>query len=191
MNNEISLALDDVTHAFQHLEFAIKLMCYCELDHLDRSKFDSDVTILLEKENVRFPPNTFQTLDSVVLASQANVGVCFGTTAIILDAAFEAADIPRRPLSHAPADELRTLVYMVRCAFAHNPAMPCWNAKKLYARSLSLPLGSSSAFSMDLAALNDKPFEYEHIGGFANWFLVRTEVERVINAANLSSERTT
>ncbi len=178
--NPVSLALTDVEHAFRHLEFAIKLMCYCELDHLDRSKFDSDVTILLEKENVSFPSNTFETLDSVVLAAQANVGVCFGVTAIVLDAVFEVAGVPKRPQSFAPADELRTLVYMVRCAFAHNPAMPCWDARKYYARLLSLPLGAST-MTLDLASLHGRPFEHEHIGGFANWFKIRSESERVIN----------
>jgi hypothetical protein len=137
--NPVSLALTDVELAFRHLEFAIKLMCYCEFDHLDRSKFDSDVTILLKKENVSFPSNTFETLDSVVLADQANVGVCFGVTAIVLDAAFDVAGVQKRPKSRAPADELRTLVYMVRCAFAHNPAMPCWEARgDDYARPLKV-----------------------------------------------------
>ncbi len=52
-------ALQDVEYAFRQLEFAIKLMCYCELGHVDVEKFDTDVTILLERENVGFSSGGF------------------------------------------------------------------------------------------------------------------------------------
>jgi hypothetical protein len=179
---QVASALADVELAFRHFEFAIKLMCHCELDHLDRGRFDADATLRFEKENVSFPSNTFETLDSVVSAAQANVGVCFGVTAIVLDAAFEIAGIRPHPRSLAPRDELRTLVYMVRCAFAHNPAKPCWEVHNDYARCLSLSLGAKSV-ALNLASLHDTLFEFEHIGGLASWFEIRRKSERVINGA--------
>ena len=39
-----------------------------------------------------------------------------------LDTAFDVAAFKNRPTSRPDADELRTLVRMVRCASAHNPA---------------------------------------------------------------------
>lgn len=57
--NTVPEALEDVTRAFRHLEFAIRLMCYCELNHLDREKFNTDVTILFDRENVAFSSGTF------------------------------------------------------------------------------------------------------------------------------------
>ena len=56
----LELELSDVEQAFKQLEFAIKLMCYCELGHLDKGKFDFDVTIQLDEENVGFPDGSFQ-----------------------------------------------------------------------------------------------------------------------------------
>ncbi len=178
--NTVPLALADVDHAFRHLEFAIKLMCYAEHDHIDRTKFDTDVTLLLERENVSFPASTFNTLDSVVLASQANVGVSFGVSAIVLDAAFEAAGVSRNPESRAPNDLLRTLVYMVRSAFAHNPAMPVWEVRGPYLRTLELEL-ESERISVPLQQLHGTVFEYGHIGGLANWYRIRRAVERALN----------
>ena len=115
--NTIAEALADVEHAFRHLEFAIKLMCYCEGGRLDLEAFDADTTILLVTENVGFPTNHFSSIEAVIPASQALVGMAFGTSAMVLEAAFEVAGLSRNPSSRLPADELRTLVFMVRCAF--------------------------------------------------------------------------
>lgn len=43
--NTIPLALADVDHAFRNLEFAIRLMCYAERDHIDREKFDTERSV--------------------------------------------------------------------------------------------------------------------------------------------------
>ena len=175
----LEFALLDVEQAFKQLEFAIKLMCYCERGDLDKEKFDSDVTILLDEENVGFPDGSFQSDQEVVTASQINVGICFGVSAIVLDAAFEAAKIKPNPNSRDPNDELRTLVYMVRCAFAHKFANPCWEARRNYARNIELNLEESDLF-IDMEALNGNDFEYSHIGGFSNWYKIREMAVRVI-----------
>ncbi len=172
-------ALSDVEHAFKQLEFAIKLMCYCERGDLDKEKFDSDVTILLDEENVGFPNGGFQSDEEVVIASQINFVICFGVSAIVLDAAFEAAKIEPNPNSRNPKDELRTLVYMVRCAFAHNPAKPCWEARRNFARNIQLNLGERD-LSIDMVAIHGNDFDYSHIGGFANWYKIREMAVRVI-----------
>ncbi len=172
-------ALLDVEQAFKQLEFAIKLMCYCERGDLNRERFDSHVIILLGEENVAFPDGGFQSDQEVVTASQINVGICFGVSAIVLDAAFEAAKIKPNPNSRDPKDELRTLVYMVRCAFAHNLAKPCWEARRNFARNIQLNLGEN-VLSIDMVALHENAFEYSHIGGFANWYTIRDKAVGVI-----------
>ena len=178
--NTIPLALADVEQAFRNLEFAIRLMCYAERDHIDREKFDTDVTLVLEKENVGFSSDTFSSLDAIILAARANVGVAFGVSAIVLDAAFETAQITRKPESNLQGDLLRTLVFMVRSAFAHNPAMPCWEARGSYVRTLALQI-EDGLINIDFSQLNGRPFEYEHIGGLANWYRIRRAAELLIH----------
>lgn len=176
-------ALADVDYAFRHLEFSIRLMCYCESGHLDLPNFDTDVSILFDKKNIGFPSGTFSTIEAVVPATQALVGMAFGTSAMVLDAAFEVAGFKNNPHSRQPQDELRTLVYMVRCAFAHNPAFPLWKARgELYARMISTPVGGV-ALSINLASLHGQPFEYDHIGGFASWLRIRNASEALIRDA--------
>lgn len=181
--NPIDLALADVEYSFLHLEFAIKLMCYCEMGHLDIEKFDSDLTILLKHKNVGFPQGHFSTPESVIHAAQANVGVAFGVSAIALDSTFESAGIRNKIKSRAPIDELRTFVYMVRCAFAHNFANPRWQINGPdFSRVFSLQLGSSIV-SVDLSSLNGQEFEYSHIGDFAQWFSIKSAVIESVRSA--------
>lgn len=162
------------------LEFAIKLMCYCELGHVEKMKFDTYVTILLEKENIGFPQGSFDSDQKIISASQINVGICFGVSAIVLDAAFDAAVVSRDPKQCNPNTDLRTLVYMVRCAFAHNPAMPVWEVRGDFARTLNLSLEGRS-ISLNMALLHGTEFSYDHIGGLATWFKVKNASAAILS----------
>ena len=171
--------ITDVDIAFQQLEFAIKLMCYCELGHLDIENFDTDVTILLEKENVGFKTGSFSTKESVARASKIQVGVAFGVSAIILDAAYEAAGIRKNINLRTTQGDLQIFVYMIRCAFAHNMATPIWQARGAdYARAFSLPL--ETEIKIDLSSRDGEKFDYAHIGGFAQWFKIKDAVLRAL-----------
>jgi hypothetical protein len=172
----------DVEHAFRQLEFAIKLNCFCEKKHLDKDQFDTDVLILLEEQNIGFAEGGFRSYDEIIMASQINIGICFGVSATVLDAAFEEAGINRNPGSQDPNDALRTLVYMVRCAFAHNFANPRWNVRRQYAHVITLNL-ENELLTVDLANLNELEFDYCHIGGFANWYKIRGMAVRMIENA--------
>ena len=55
-------------------------------------------------------------------------------------------------------------MYMIRCAFAHNPLEPKWEVRgKDYADILSVP---SASFALDTIRLNGKPLDEAGI----NWF---------------------
>lgn len=176
--DKLDYAIEDVEHAFRQLEFAIKLMCYCELGHIDVEKFDADITILLQNENVGYNAGGFEK-DSIVMTSQMLVGTAFGVSAIVLDALYDAAGIKKNIKSREPKDDLRMLVYMVRCAFAHNIAAPVWDARGPdFAREFCLPLTPYA--NVDLSQINGASFDYEHIGGFAQWYKIKGAVIQVV-----------
>jgi hypothetical protein len=182
VENTVALAIVDVEEAFLQLEFAIKLMCYCEFDHLDRAAFDTDVVLRLETKNVRFPTGNFATYESVIVASHRQVSISFGVSAIALDAAYEATGVGKNLKMRSPVDDLRILVFMVRNAFAHNMAFPCWKVRgEDYARPFSLPLDGSSA-TVDLSTRDGEIFDYSHIGGFDQWFKIKKAVIDVVGA---------
>ncbi len=165
----IKNALEDVELSFKQLEFAIKLMCYCENNDLDKSRFDGDVTIKFKNENKVFPDNSFSTYEEIIKHSQINVGICFGASAIALDAAFEAAgfNCKKRPL-----DDIRSIVYMIRCAFAHNIADPKWEVKGDFLRQINLTLEGKMTL-IDLTQLNGRPFRYDDVGDLPNWYRIK------------------
>ncbi len=169
---KLELALVDVEQSFKQLEFAIKLMCYCENGYMNNENFDSDVTLLLDEENVNYPAGTFGTFGDIMLSAQIMVSVSFGVSAITLDSAYEAASISSNPESSDSHDELRSLIYMVRCAYAHNIAAPLWEVRGKNLKNVELDL-EGERVSLDLKDLHGKQFEYSHIGGFSNWLKIR------------------
>jgi hypothetical protein len=57
-----------------------------------------------------------------------------GTTAIAMDKALEEAfgSRPTRDTATSDLDRARIVIYMIRCAFAHNPINPAWQCRDPY-----------------------------------------------------------
>ena len=117
-------ALTDVNIAFLQVEFAIKLLSYCELGKISLAEFDAEQIVLLEHDNLRVPPGNFRILEHVIRAASVTVSSALGASALVLNKAWEVAGIHPDPQSANGAVKLRTLVYMVRCAYAHGLADP-------------------------------------------------------------------
>lgn len=172
--------LKDIEQAFQQLEFAIRLMSYCGLGYIDKEKFNSHIYI--ESENLILPRDTFKEDRDLGIAAQINVGVCFGVSAIVLDAAFDADGFKKTPESENREDLIRTLVFMIRCAFAHNMAFPRWEVRGPYNRKIEFGLFDEH-LSIDLRELHGQLFEYSHIGGAGNWFKIRDVSVELLNSS--------
>ena len=175
----IKNALEDVDIAFRQLEFAIKLLSYCELGNIRPSNFDTDHLVLLEKETLNFPSGKFLDANSIIKAAGTSVLITFSASVLVLDDAFEAAGVKPDPEAAGNEGQLRTLVYMVRCAVAHGIADPRWEARGKYCRTLSVALGSAS-ISLDLSTLHGQAFVVDQLGGYANWYRIRDAALRLL-----------
>lgn len=176
--------LEAIEQAFLQLSFAIKLMTHIELGKIDKGDFDCAVQINLAKRNHSFPANTFKTSDDIILAAQNNYVITLGGfTALVLDRVLADAglvsDLPRE----SPHRDLRALVYMMRCAFAHDMMHPVWHARgPAFARELKIDL-PSGPLTVDVAALNDQHFHDAHIGGIETYFEIRTAIDEIVGQA--------
>ncbi|MBI5887746.1 MAG: hypothetical protein HZB82_03430 [Deltaproteobacteria bacterium] len=170
----------DVERAFKLLKFSIKLMCYCEQGHLNHEKFDTDVLLKFEGENMNLAEKQFLP-EEIIKLSQMNVGVCFGNSAIVLEAAFKEADLPRDPESDDEYQSTWRLVYAVRNAFAHNMAFPVWeiHEKNGRRRDVTLTL-EERPYVVKLSELHNQSFEYSHIGELPNWFQIKDKSIKLI-----------
>jgi hypothetical protein len=173
-------ALEDIAIAFKQLEFAIKLLSYCELGHIKPHEFDTDHLIQLEHGNLHFASGTFSTADDIVRAASITVLQAFSATVLVLDKAFEVNGVPSNPQAGDPQGLLRTLIYMVRCAQAHGLADPRWEVRGKYRRLLELDI-EGERLSLDLAALDGQPFVIDQIGGYETWYRIYAMTKRLLS----------
>jgi hypothetical protein len=90
-------ALDDVDIAFRQLEFAVKLLSFCELGNIKPSDFDTDHIVLLGRERLNFPRGKFNDADSIIRAAGTSVLIAFSASVLVLDDAFQAAGMKADP----------------------------------------------------------------------------------------------
>lgn len=173
--------LEDIEIAFLQLEFAIKLLSYCELRKIKPSEFDTDHVVLLEEGNLGFPTGHFSDPDNIIRAAAVSVLLAFGASALALDKAYEVAGIEPDPSSEDKVTALRTLVYMVRCAFAHGIADPRWEVRGKYRRKVMVEL-ASGPIEFDLPKLHGQSFDFDQLGGHRNWFLIRDDAVAALRA---------
>jgi hypothetical protein len=174
-------ALKDIEITFLQLEFAIKLLSYCELGKIVPLDFDTDQTVLLENGNLGFPAGHFSDPDNIIRAANVSVSLAFGASALTLDKAFEVAGIKPEPSSDDMVIKLRTLVYMVRCAYAHGIADPRWDVRGEYQRAITVEL-DSKLIEFNFASLNGEPFDFDHLGGHHIWFQIRDKAISALTA---------
>ena len=159
----------DVKLSFKLLEFSIRTMLYAEQEKFDKSIFGQELTLLLKKENVGFSSNEFQKSEEIIKASQMAVGAAFGATAICLDCLLE-----KHQSNDTNLEIAKPLATAVRNAFSHGIAAPTWYVKPH--KFLSVDLSFVSGPTIDLAAVNGQPFDYEQIGGLAVWLRLKDYV---------------
>ena len=182
MRTAINEALEDIEIAFRQLEFAIKLLSFCELGHIDPSAFDTDHLVILEGGNLNFPSGHFSTADNIVKAASVSVLLAFSASALVLDKAFEITGPKPDPEAADNIGRLRTLIYMVRCAQAYGIADPRWEARGKYLRTLTVNLDGIS-ISLDLRTLNGQAFHIETLGGYVNWYRIHSAAAQVLSTA--------
>ncbi len=161
--------VEDVELSFKLLEFAIRVMCYSELDNINPEVFGQELQLNLDEENVSFSDDVFKDKEEIIRASQMNVGPAFAATAISLHRLMEGKqDFPSN------IEAACKVISAVRNAFSHGIASPSWFVKRH--KREEIDLGFVSGPIVDLGALNGSQFEYSHIGGLAVWYHLRDEI---------------
>ena len=161
--------VEDIELSFKLFEFAIRAMCYSELDNIDPEVFGRELQLNLDEENVSFSDDIFKNNEEIIRASQMNVGAAFAATAISLDRLMEGKqDLPSN------IEAACKVISAVRNAFSHGIASPSWFIKPHKAENIDL--GFVSGPMVDLGALDGNAFEYCHIGGLAVWYRLKDEI---------------
>jgi hypothetical protein len=179
-------ALTDVEIAFLQVEFSIKLLSYCELEKINPVEFDTDHVVLLDTENLDFPKGQFSRPEDIIRAAGVYVSSSIGASALVLDKAWEVAGIDPDPDSGDERVKLRTMVYMIRCAYAHGVADPSWEVRGRYRRMLDVNL-PNGVIELDLRDRHGQSFDFDQLGGHRKWLDIRDATVAALTSIDASA----
>lgn len=171
--------LKNIDQAFLQLEYAIKLLNYMELRTIDKDEFDTNIVITGKKENISFNHSAFNTYDDLILGAENNVLITVGFTCIVLDTSLQSIGIKPNHSDRSSDGMLRNLIYMIRCAYAHDMMHPKWEVRGNYAQPLEIQL-KSDTLKVDLSKKHSQLFNIEDIGGYENYFHIKELVCKMI-----------
>jgi|GEM_PF-1988536 hypothetical protein len=175
--------LTDVDIAFLQLEFAIRLLSFCDLGKIDPDYFDLPHTTELKEGNIHFPSGNFKNKNDLIAAASITVNLALAATALALDEAFSAKGITRDPMALDNNSQTRILIYMIRNAYAHGISDPRWEVKSSYQREINIRLNEYNSIHLDLRERNGQPFRFEQLGGHANWLLLKDLATGILEQA--------
>ena len=158
--------IEQVEQAFLQLCWSIKINSYLRL-HPPAQKvdFDNPITVTDPTDWLHLPGNQFNTIDDIHFGAENTIHLCLAALFLALDTALDKAGIQNDPHAQDSPGQLRILIYMCRCAYAHNVLAPSWEARGNYARQLSIKLPGIS-LELDLNRFNGTHFEINQIGGY-------------------------
>ena len=177
-----SKTIENINQAFLQLEYSIKLLTYSETNQINKDEFDTHVIWPSKIINLNFFHNSFKTYDDLILAAENSYSITLGFTSIVLDEALQSIGIKCDPSDLTPNGMLRTLVYMIRCAYAHNMMYPKWEVQGGYARPLSIIL-QHETLELDLSQKNGHLFLIDDIGGVSNYLEIKDKICQLISEA--------
>ena len=175
--------IDRIDQALLALEFAIKVMNYVALGKINKEDFDCNTLIRLPGGNLSFGQSTFHTYDDLVHASENLYSQALAASAVAMEAALQGAGIRNDPNDRSDRGQVRSLVYMIRSAFAHDLQVPTWNVSGPYAQQMRVRFGRHD-LQVDLSALDGQPLVLENFGGPLVFWDLMHEVRSWIQGSN-------
>jgi hypothetical protein len=170
--------LENIEQAFLQLAFAIKLLAFLDLKKIDKNEFDIDL-ILGKHGEIAYGHGTFNTYDDLINAAHNNFNLTLGFTAITLETSLQTAGISNNPSDQSPNGMLRTLIYMIRNAYAHDLMHPKWEVKGQYRKQLIIELQNETV-ELDLSEKHGQPFDVKDIGGHETYFQIKEKICQLI-----------
>ncbi|MCL6613709.1 MAG: hypothetical protein K6U03_03655 [Firmicutes bacterium] len=180
MNN-----LEYLETAFHQLSFAIKLWNYAREGLIDKDKFDINLTVEDDEDRIVLLENEFNTYDDIILATENAISTFFGITANVLWECINERGIyspPRTKLPDplvTPEQKLVGFAYMLRCCFAHGPAIPKWHITDKKYRTQYI-IGNKLVDLTKFGNIGDENvFNYRDIGGYETLWILKHELMKL------------
>lgn len=132
---------------------------------------------------LQYPQGAFHTDQDLILAAQNVYSTALGVCAIALESALQDYGIMNDPRDMSEKGALRSFIYQIRNAFAHDAMLPRWSVKGTYQRVFDLHRFGIPIL-VDLSHLDGKSLELEQFGGMRGFEALRDAVLRWISAGD-------
>lgn len=173
---------EQIEQAYLHLCWAIKLDSYLSLNPpKNKIEFDQDITVTDPMDPICLPAHQFGSIDDIHLGAENSILLSVGALFLALDTALAEAGFDCDPEAESLLGQLRILIYMGRCAFAHNVLKPHWEVRGKYRRHLALEDGGIK-LHIDLNTLADREFDISHIGGYSQLVQIKNFALSMLNS---------
>lgn len=147
--------------------YNLKLYDYLLKDKINRYKFDKEIELISFGGSLLLQKNLFSDED-IIDGAANNIMLSLGTLFIMIDTCLSDLGFHNDANNTTASGMYRTLIYMLKSAFAHNMLQPKWKIKGSYSKikfNLRLKHGN---IKCDLSKLNGKLFKEEDLGGYKN-----------------------
>ena len=178
----VETARDAIWTATQFLYYAWFLHDAVRRGAITPETFDDEI---VEEGTAALPrrwPREHRTQEDLVRWSWNNVLAAMSISAIAADSALDDALGPKPPTSAALSDRdaARVIVYMLRCANAHDPLNPRWECRGPYLGVFRI---NALGFELDTTALDGQPWNIAHVGGVDGYFRLLDYCLKLVAAA--------
>ena len=178
------IPLEQIQQAFLHFCWAIKLDSYLHVyPPTDKVNFDNPQSVTCPADTFWLPGDQFNTIDDILLGAENSILLSVGTLFLALDTAINEAGLRIDSSDQDALGQLFILIYMCRCAFAHNILAPRWEVRGKYCRQLEIVLPHIS-LHIDLNQLAGKPFDIDQIGGYDQLSKIKAYIIHVLTYAS-------
>lgn len=149
-----------INEAFAQLDFALRLYHHVDVGKIDPEEFNAPLTYKDPGMVFVCSEAYFDTMENLRVAVWNNVGISFGAAAITLNRVREEKEHKLPNPIATEADQLISLVYQIRNAFAHDISEPTWKINERYRREYVI-----GEIKAELSDLDGCRFEFSHVGG--------------------------
>ena len=131
---------------------------------------------------LRWPPEN-RTPAALERHAWNNVLAAMSITAIAADRALDDTFGPKPQAAPASSDQVatRVIMYMLRCAYAHDPLDPRWECRGPYLGVFRI---DELGFELDTTVLNGQPWNIAHVGGPIGYFALLDFCQQLVETAS-------
>jgi len=164
----ITTAQDMIGNAYAMVTLALRFCEGCEAGIIKPEFCNRQIKIDTGGPGLTLSPQTFTTEKLIDVSYNLFLGA-IGLTAIIVDQALDQKYGRKDPLDQSNLGSIRSIIYQIRNAFAHEPQNPSWLIRGDYLRIYEIDIKGLN-LTFDAQSLNGKKLVPKHYGGFEGYF---------------------